>query len=92
MLRFGVDPFFIDPLIFAAAGGIFASRRKKNMAKQAEIAFIRAMIPHHEDAVQRAREVILRGATGKVLALARGIIKAQTAEIAEMRAWLVRNG
>ena len=53
-----------------------------------EKVFLRAMIPHHQEAVRMANEAIAKGASGRVLILARRVAKNQGKEIAEMRSWL----
>ena len=53
-----------------------------------EADFIAGMIPHHQEAVDVAREVVERGDRAEVRALARGIVAAQADEIAQLEAWL----
>ncbi len=50
--------------------------------------FLTEMIPHHEEAVTTAKEVLARGATTpEIKTLVEGIITAQEKEIADMKTW-----
>ena len=50
--------------------------------------FLTEMIPHHEEAVTTAKEVLARGATTpEIKTLVEGIITAQEKEIADMKSW-----
>lgn len=59
---------------------------------QADVAFLRAMIPHHQAAVSMARAVLERSDRREVRRLAQAIIAAQQAEIGAMRDMLARRG
>jgi uncharacterized protein (DUF305 family) len=57
----------------------------------ADVDFVKGMIPHHEGAVDMAKVVMAFGKDPEIRALAEAIVKAQETEIALMKAWLAKN-
>jgi uncharacterized protein (DUF305 family) len=49
--------------------------------------FIDAMIPHHESAVEMARDAQSKTQRPEIMQLAKAIIDAQTGEIAQLKQW-----
>lgn len=58
----------------------------------ADVDFVKGMIPHHQGAIDMAKTVIAFGKDPAVRKLAEEIIKAQESEIALMNEWLKKNG
>jgi hypothetical protein len=58
----------------------------------ADVDFVNGMIPHHQAAVDMAKTVLAFGKDPEVKKLAEDVIKAQEAEIAQMKTWLQKNG
>lgn len=56
----------------------------------ADVDFVKGMIPHHQGAVEMAKVVLQYGKDPKLKKLARDIIRAQDKEIAFMQRWLAQ--
>jgi uncharacterized protein (DUF305 family) len=57
----------------------------------ADVDFVKGMIPHHQGAVDMAKTVLAFGKNAEIRKLAEDIIRAQETEIAMMKAWLEKN-
>ena len=71
-------------------------RMHQNMMQEytgnADVDFVKGMIPHHQGAVEMAKIVLEHGKDPEVRKLAEGVIAAQEAEIKWMQDWLAKNG
>jgi uncharacterized protein (DUF305 family) len=76
---------------FQAANDKMHSDMAITYSGNADVDFIKGMLPHHQGAVDMAKIVLQHGKDAKVRKLARDIIKAQNTEIAFMKTWLAQN-
>jgi uncharacterized protein (DUF305 family) len=60
-------------------------------AEDIDVAFICAMIPHHQGAIDMAKAELKYGDDPWAKEMAQKVIDAQTAEIAQMKEWLEKN-
>jgi uncharacterized protein (DUF305 family) len=77
---------------FAEANAKMHKDMTMQFSGNADVDFARGMIPHHQGAIEMAEIVLRYGKDTSVKKLANEIIAAQKKEIAQMRAWLGRNG
>lgn len=69
-------------------GGMNNQGHMMTMTVSSEREFLSEMIPHHQEAVDTAKEVIARGGTTPAIKqLVENIVVAQEKEIADMKAW-----
>jgi uncharacterized protein (DUF305 family) len=57
----------------------------------ADVDFVKSMIPHHRGAIDMAKIVLVFGKDPEVKKLAEAVVKAQEEEVATMEAWLKKN-
>ncbi len=84
-------------LMTASTEGYMAAMRKmdKGMNFQytgdADIDFVRGMIPHHQGAVDMCKVELQYGKDPEIRKLCESIVSSQESQIVEMKAWLQRH-
>ncbi|MBL9058510.1 MAG: DUF305 domain-containing protein, partial [Mangrovicoccus sp.] len=73
---------------FMAANGRMHAAMAIDYSGNADVDFVRGMIPHHQGAIDMAKVELEFGTDPEIRKLAEAIIAAQEAEIADMQAWL----
>lgn len=68
-------------------GGMERESEALRAADPFDQAFIDAMIPHHESAIQEAQAALAQAEHAEVRELARSIVERQQPEITQMQAW-----
>ena len=76
---------------FVAANTLMHKDMAIEYSGNADVDFVRGMIPHHQGAVEMAKIVLQYGTDPEVRKLAEGVIAAQEAEITWMQDWLAKN-
>jgi len=75
-------------MAYKAANMDMHSSMEIDYSGDADVDFVRGMIPHHQGAIAMAKIVLEHGADPEIKKLARDIIAAQETEIAWMKDWL----
>ena len=76
----------------AAMDKMHADMMASEYTGNADVDFVKGMIPHHQGAIDMAKVVLQYGKDDKVKSWANQIIAAQEKEIAEMQDWLKAHG
>jgi uncharacterized protein (DUF305 family) len=72
----------------AAMDRMHADMMSMAYSGNADVDFVRGMIPHHQGAIDMAKVVLEHGKDPEIRKLAEDIVRAQEAEIRQMQEWL----
>lgn len=73
---------------FEAANAAMHENMMIDFTGDADVDFVRGMIPHHQGAIDMAKVLLDHGKDPELQKLGHDIIEAQTKEIAQMQTWL----
>lgn len=77
---------------FKAAGARMHKDMQMPYTGDADVDFVKHMIPHHQGAIEAAKIVLEHGKDAETRKMAQEIITAQEKEITQMREWLKTKG
>ena len=93
------EPMAMDHKMDEAHTDLMAGMDKNNqlmtqagMVQDLDVAFVCAMIPHHQSAINMAKAELKHGDNAWAKEMAQKIIDAQESEIADMKDWLASEG